>query len=123
MESHEVIVVGGGPAGSTCAWRLRLSGIDVLVLDKAAFPRTKLCAGWITPQVLSDLQMDVQEYPHRFMTFKKNQKGTVTIYATGFERYGSETRSSSAMRPASPRVIYARASVRPCAALSSPRRR
>ena len=58
MESHEVIVVGGGPAGSTCAWRLRQSGIDVLVLDKAAFPRTKLCAGWITPQVLSDLQMD-----------------------------------------------------------------
>jgi flavin-dependent dehydrogenase len=46
-------------------------GIDVLILDKAAFPRTKLCAGWITPQVLSDLQIDVQEYPHRFLTFKK----------------------------------------------------
>ena len=71
MENHEVIVVGGGPAGSSCAWRLRQRGVDVLILDKATFPRTKLCAGWITPQVLSDLQMDVQEYPHRFLTFKK----------------------------------------------------
>ena len=71
METREVIVVGGGPAGSSCAWRLRQRGIDVLVLDKAAFPRTKLCAGWITPQVLSDLQIDAQEYPHRFLTFKK----------------------------------------------------
>ena len=71
MESREVIVVGGGPAGSSCAWRLRQRGIDVLVLDKATFPRTKLCAGWITPQVLSDLQINVQEYPHRFLTFKK----------------------------------------------------
>ena len=71
METREVIVVGGGPAGSTCAWRLKQRGIDVLILDKATFPRTKLCAGWITPQVLSDLQMDVQEYPHRFLTFKK----------------------------------------------------
>ena len=71
METREVIVVGGGPAGSSCAWRLRQRGIDVLILDKATFPRTKLCAGWITPQVLSDLQIDEQEYPHRFLTFKK----------------------------------------------------
>jgi len=71
VETREVIVVGGGPAGSTCAWRLKQRGIDVLILDKATFPRTKLCAGWITPQVLSDLQMDVREYPHRFLTFKK----------------------------------------------------
>jgi flavin-dependent dehydrogenase len=71
METRKVIVVGGGPAGSTCAWRLNKRGVDVLILDKAAFPRTKLCAGWITPQVLSDLQMDVQEYPYRFLTFKR----------------------------------------------------
>ncbi len=78
METREVIVVGGGPAGSSCAWRLRQSGIDVLVLDKATFPRTKLCAGWITPQVLSDLRMDVREYPHRFLTFKK-----IKVHLTG----------------------------------------
>ena len=40
----DAIVVGGGPAGSTCAWKLREAGLDVIVLDRAAFPRTKLCA-------------------------------------------------------------------------------
>lgn len=71
MRSAEVIVVGGGPAGSTAAWRLRRAGLDVLVLDKESFPRQKLCAGWITPEVLRDLQLDVAGYPHRFMTFRR----------------------------------------------------
>jgi len=71
MDRHEVLVVGGGPAGSSCAWRLKQKGVDVLVLDRSPFPRSKLCAGWITPQVLSDLQMDVDDYPRRFLTFEK----------------------------------------------------
>ncbi|MEA3275081.1 MAG: NAD(P)/FAD-dependent oxidoreductase [Pseudomonadota bacterium] len=78
MQTHEVIVVGGGPAGSSCAWWLRQRGVDVLVLDKSTFPRTKLCAGWITPQVLSDLQMNVHEYPHRFLTFE-----TIKVHLAG----------------------------------------
>ncbi|MEJ2131670.1 MAG: NAD(P)/FAD-dependent oxidoreductase [Gammaproteobacteria bacterium] len=69
MEQHDVIVVGGGPAGSSCAWRLVRHGVDVLVLDKEAFPRTKLCAGWITPDVVRDLELDPATYPHRFLTF------------------------------------------------------
>jgi choline dehydrogenase-like flavoprotein len=35
----DVLVVGGGPAGSTCARQLRQAGLDVLVMDKQAFPR------------------------------------------------------------------------------------
>jgi len=62
METCEVLVVGGGPAGSTCAWKLRQAGLDVLVLDKAAFPRHKVCAGWITPVVLEELQIDLADY-------------------------------------------------------------
>jgi flavin-dependent dehydrogenase len=83
MESREVIVVGGGPAGSSCAWKLRQRGVDVLILDKATFPRAKLCAGWITPQVLSDLQIDVQEYPHGFLTFQ-NIKVHLAGLSAGF---------------------------------------
>jgi menaquinone-9 beta-reductase len=67
----DVIVVGGGPAGSTCAWKLRQSGMDVLVLDRAEFPRTKLCAGWITPQVVDDLELNLDEYPHSFLSFDR----------------------------------------------------
>ena len=71
MKSVSVIIVGGGPAGSSCAWRLQRRGIDCLVLDKEPFPRTKLCAGWITPGVVEDLEMDIASYPHRFLTFEK----------------------------------------------------
>jgi flavin-dependent dehydrogenase len=62
MNTCDVLIAGGGPAGSACAWRLRQAGIDVLVMDKAVFPRDKVCAGWITPQVLDDLQIDPNDY-------------------------------------------------------------
>jgi flavin-dependent dehydrogenase len=69
VKRHEVIIVGGGPAGSACAARLVAAGRDVLVLDREVFPRTKLCAGWITPEVVRDLELDPAVYPHRFNTF------------------------------------------------------
>jgi menaquinone-9 beta-reductase len=62
MRTSDVLIVGGGPAGSSCAWGLRASGLDVVVLDKAAFPRDKICGGWITPFVLDALHIDPQEY-------------------------------------------------------------
>jgi flavin-dependent dehydrogenase len=64
MQYAETIVVGGGPAGSTAAGALVAAGHKVLVLDKAAFPRLKLCAGWITEKVLRDLQFTSADYPH-----------------------------------------------------------
>jgi geranylgeranyl reductase family protein len=67
----DAIVVGGGPAGSTCAWKLKDAGLDVMVLDRADFPRTKLCAGWVTPEAMADLELDEQDYPLSFMTFDK----------------------------------------------------
>ena len=71
MRSCEVLIVGGGPAGSSAAWKLRRAGCDVLVLDQARFPRPKLCAGWITPEVVRDLEIDIAAYPHRFLTFDR----------------------------------------------------
>ncbi|HEX7140557.1 MAG TPA: NAD(P)/FAD-dependent oxidoreductase, partial [Vicinamibacterales bacterium] len=62
MEQHDVIIVGGGPAGSSCAWRLRRAGFAVVVCDRAAFPRDKVCAGWITPQAVDDLDLDLDDY-------------------------------------------------------------
>lgn len=71
MRACDVLIVGGGPAGSSAAWKLRQGGADVLVLDRERFPRLKLCAGWITPEVLDDLEMDIGSYPHRFLTFDR----------------------------------------------------
>jgi flavin-dependent dehydrogenase len=65
METCSVLIVGGGPGGSTCAWKLREAGVDVLVMDRAMFPRDKVCAGWITPQVVSALQLDLDDYRRR----------------------------------------------------------
>jgi flavin-dependent dehydrogenase len=62
MDSCDALIVGGGPAGSSCAWKLRRHGMAVTVLDKALFPRDKVCAGWITPAVVQALQFDTEAY-------------------------------------------------------------
>ena len=62
MMTCDVLIVGGGPAGSACAWKLRGSGLDVMILDKKAFPRDKICAGWITPAVVVELDIDLDDY-------------------------------------------------------------
>ena len=46
----EVIVVGAGPAGAATAWALARSGVDVLLLDRAYFPRDKVCGEYLSPQ-------------------------------------------------------------------------
>ncbi len=62
MDPCDVLIVGGGPAGSSCAWALRSSGLDVLIVDKTAFPRNKVCGGWITPAVVDSLELNLKDY-------------------------------------------------------------
>lgn len=58
----DAVIIGGGPAGATCARALTRAGMDVLLLDRKAFPRDKVCAGWITPAVLTTLDIDPDDY-------------------------------------------------------------
>jgi geranylgeranyl reductase family protein len=62
MDAYDVLIVGAGPAGSSCAWKLRNSGLTTLILDKQIFPRDKVCGGWITPPVLQELEIDLRDY-------------------------------------------------------------
>ncbi|MEO8193360.1 MAG: NAD(P)/FAD-dependent oxidoreductase [Gemmatimonadales bacterium] len=58
MSDAQVIVVGGGPAGSATAFFLARAGIDVVVIDRARFPRDKTCSEYMSPQasrVLADM--------------------------------------------------------------------
>ena len=77
MEHCDALIVGGGPAGSSCARQLRQQGMDVIVMDKAIFPRDKVCAGWITPAVVDALQLDTEEYGH------KHVLQSITSFRTG----------------------------------------
>ncbi len=79
MRQFDVVIVGGGPAGSACAEKLVRAGVKVAVLDRDEFPRTKLCAGWITPEVVEDLDLDIEAYPHRFNTFEH-----IVVHIKGF---------------------------------------
>ena len=58
MEKVKVLIVGAGPAGSTCGLLLKKRNIDCLLIDRAEFPRDKICGGGLTPRsyhLLNDL--------------------------------------------------------------------
>jgi geranylgeranyl reductase family protein len=52
---HDVLVVGGGPAGSSCAYWLAEAGWDVVLLEKKHFPREKTCGDGLTPRAVRQL--------------------------------------------------------------------
>ena len=52
----DVVVVGGGPAGSTLAWALARRGVEVLVLERTSFPREKVCGDYVEPRGLRILE-------------------------------------------------------------------
>lgn len=62
-KTTDVVIVGAGPAGSVCGYLLQKSGIDCVVVDRAFFPREKICAGGLTPKawhLLDELMPNVK---------------------------------------------------------------
>jgi len=47
MLDTDVLIVGAGPAGATAARELAARGVETLLVDREAFPRRKVCAGWV----------------------------------------------------------------------------
>ena len=60
MKRYDAIVVGAGPAGSTAAYRLASAGADVLLLDRARFPRDKPCGGGVTGRAARLLPFSIE---------------------------------------------------------------
>ncbi|HWK90855.1 MAG TPA: geranylgeranyl reductase family protein [Luteimicrobium sp.] len=54
--SADVIVVGAGPAGSATAAWCAAAGLDVLLLERSAFPRDKVCGDGLTPRAVGELE-------------------------------------------------------------------
>ena len=58
MKEVDVLIIGAGPAGSSCALGLAKRGMKVVIIDKSSFPRHKTCGGFIGPEnesMLTDL--------------------------------------------------------------------
>jgi menaquinone-9 beta-reductase len=55
-ERHDVLVVGGGPAGAAAGFWLAKAGHDVCVLERKAFPRDKTCGDGLTPRAVHQLR-------------------------------------------------------------------
>jgi geranylgeranyl reductase family protein len=69
MQLFDVAIVGGGPAGSSCAAFCAAAGLRTLVLDREKFPREKVCGDCLNPScwpVLERLQLAerVWDLPH-----------------------------------------------------------
>ncbi len=61
MHDYDVIVVGAGPAGSTCARICAQKGLKTAFLDKDSFPRQKPCAGAVSIQAISWLDVPLPD--------------------------------------------------------------
>jgi geranylgeranyl reductase family protein len=68
MKRYDAIVVGAGPAGSTAAYRLAKAGADVLILDRARFPRDKPCGGGVTGRAARLLPFSIEPVVEHVVT-------------------------------------------------------
>jgi geranylgeranyl reductase family protein len=59
-QSADVIIVGGGPAGSSAAYMLARQGIDVLVLEKQKMPRYKTCGGGVNIRAARHIPFSIE---------------------------------------------------------------
>jgi flavin-dependent dehydrogenase len=93
LPTYDVIIVGGGPAGSTCAFFLVKSGLHTLLLDRANFPRVKLCAGWVSAPIWNVLDLSPNEYSrelwewHKVHIYFRERKYTVKSGGYFIRRY------------------------------------
>jgi geranylgeranyl reductase family protein len=68
MKRYDAIVVGAGPAGSTAAYRLACAGANVLLFDRARFPRDKPCGGGVTGRAARLLPFSIESVVEHVVT-------------------------------------------------------
>jgi geranylgeranyl reductase family protein len=86
---YDLTVVGGGPAGATCARLAAEAGLDVVLLEKAQHPREKPCGGALGPQVSKSLDIDVSPVVERtFNAARVHTPSRSTVILTSKELRG-----------------------------------
>lgn len=67
LKKVDVLVIGGGPSGSSAAYWLSKAGLNVSVLEKKVFPREKTCGDGLTPRTIKQLEdMGLQKKLEKF---------------------------------------------------------
>lgn len=85
-DKFDVIITGAGPAGAACALSLKHSGLRVLLLDKASFPRDKICGDALSVDVLNQLPLLSENLPQEFAQLPlRTASAGVRIFSPGMK--------------------------------------
>jgi|GEM_PF-6369486 len=82
---YDVIIIGSGPAGSSCAKKLAEAGIDVCMIEKRKLPRVKICGGLLSKKSIEYVELLFGSIPDELIlspkeiTFKLSKKGSFFI--------------------------------------------
>lgn len=71
MDQVKVLIAGAGPAGATCGLLLRKQGIDCMVIDRAEFPRDKICGGGLTPRSYRLLNKLLPNFQYEYISVNR----------------------------------------------------
>ena len=91
----DVVVVGGGPAGSTTSKTIAKNGFDVLLVEKDDFPgKTNVCAGGMPRSVIEDtglnisvIEKEISGEKHHFpWGLREGKLDHITVYRNVFDR-------------------------------------
>ena len=90
---HDVVVVGGGPAGAAAAYWLARAGHDVVIVERKTFPREKTCGDGLTPRAVHQLEE---------MGLAGELPATTVTKACGRSPTGARSRCAGPSTPSSP---------------------
>jgi len=76
MKIWDAIVAGAGPAGCAAAYDLAIAGREVLLLDRAEFPRQKACAGGLTLKAVKALRYSIEPVVRQQISYMRVERDT-----------------------------------------------
>ncbi len=96
----DVLIVGAGPAGASAALCLRNSGLSAALIDKAVFPREKICGDGLTLDVINQLSLISGELAASFGNFTaKLPCYSAEIFSPDYRQISIEVRPKQEQRP------------------------
>ena len=85
---YDVIIVGAGPAGCTCAYQLSGKGLKIAIIEKDRFPRDKVCGDAIGPDVVNQLFRMNKELIHKFKGLEEKMPSAgIRFYAPDHKHF------------------------------------